>query len=263
MLTTCALVFSAGGAFGAYQAGVWQALEEIGFLPQIVAGASIGAVNAAAVARGATARRLQQWWRDPSSDIFRGNWSRTLRGRLEELLQEFPPASVRARLRVTATELPSTRIRVFQDEQVDASVLLAACAVPVFLAPVRVAGRRFVDGGLFCRLPAALTAEATDLVTVDLLAVPPSRLLRLSLNAAIVLRQVLLREPDFSAAPTGVPRRRIDPPQALGSPRDMLRWDPARIDRWIERGYRDAQRLRNSASPTQSAMPRAESAAPR
>jgi NTE family protein len=47
-----ALVFSAGGSFCAYQAGVWQALEEHGWRPQIVVGVSAGALNAVAVARG-------------------------------------------------------------------------------------------------------------------------------------------------------------------------------------------------------------------
>ena len=229
-----ALVFSAGGAFGAYQAGVWQALEEARWQPDLLAGASIGAVNAAAVARGASARRLQQWWRDPASNIFHGNWTRSLRHRLQELLQEFPPTSAAARLLVTATRLPSTRIEVFQDDQVTASVLQASCAVPVFFSPVRLAGRLYIDGGIFRRLPAIPTAGA---IAVDLLHAPPSRLLRFLLNFAISLRSLFLHDP------AGVtPSLLIHPRRRLGSPRDLLRWDLSLIDRWIDQGYRDARR---------------------
>jgi NTE family protein len=45
-----ALVFQGGGALGAYQAGVFQALSEAGIEPDWVIGTSIGAINAAIVA---------------------------------------------------------------------------------------------------------------------------------------------------------------------------------------------------------------------
>ena len=53
----CALVLSAGGMFGAYQAGVWKALAER-FQPDLVVGASAGALNAWAIAGGCTGAAL-------------------------------------------------------------------------------------------------------------------------------------------------------------------------------------------------------------
>ena len=41
------LVFQGGGALGAYQAGVYQALHEAGIEPDWIIGTSIGAINAA------------------------------------------------------------------------------------------------------------------------------------------------------------------------------------------------------------------------
>lgn len=254
-----ALVLSAGSAFGAYQAGVWQALEEAGLLPDLVAGASVGAINAAAIARGASARRLQEWWRDPASNIFHDNWSRSLRRRLEEFLQEFPHTPDSRPVRVTATCLPSTRIDTFQDDQVTAAVLEASCAVPPFFSPVRVGGRLYIDGGVFCRLPVALVREATEILTVDLLAEPPSRLIRLAMNSAGSLRGLLLREPPPAVLPVTLD---IIPSQSLGAIRDLYRWDLARIDRWIDQGYRDAQRFLATNRPAQNSTPTADSAAP-
>jgi NTE family protein len=46
----CALVLQGGGALGAYQAGVYEALAERGVAPEWVAGVSIGAINAALIA---------------------------------------------------------------------------------------------------------------------------------------------------------------------------------------------------------------------
>lgn len=60
-----ALTLQGGGALGAYQAGVYQALEEHGFAPDWVAGTSIGAINGALIAGnppGARTERLRAFW---------------------------------------------------------------------------------------------------------------------------------------------------------------------------------------------------------
>ena len=45
-----ALIFQGGGALGAYQAGVYQALHEADASPNWVSGVSIGAINASIIA---------------------------------------------------------------------------------------------------------------------------------------------------------------------------------------------------------------------
>lgn len=55
-----ALVLQGGGALGAYQAGVYQALHEHGLTPDWVVGTSIGAINAALIAGNERARRLER-----------------------------------------------------------------------------------------------------------------------------------------------------------------------------------------------------------
>ena len=54
------LVLQGGGALGAYQAGVYQAMHEAGIEPDWVIGTSIGAINAAIIAGNVPDRRLQQ-----------------------------------------------------------------------------------------------------------------------------------------------------------------------------------------------------------
>jgi len=59
------LVLQGGGALGAYQAGVYQALHENGLTPDWVVGTSIGAINAALIAgnrRDVRLDRLRAFW---------------------------------------------------------------------------------------------------------------------------------------------------------------------------------------------------------
>ena len=59
------LVLQGGGALGAYQAGVYQALHEAGIEPDWVIGTSIGAINAGLIAGnlpGQRLARLQEFW---------------------------------------------------------------------------------------------------------------------------------------------------------------------------------------------------------
>jgi NTE family protein len=55
-----ALVLQGGGALGAYQAGVYQALHEAGIMPDSVAGVSIGGINSAIIAGNRPERRLER-----------------------------------------------------------------------------------------------------------------------------------------------------------------------------------------------------------
>jgi NTE family protein len=59
------LVFQGGGALGAYQGGVYQALHEAGIEPDWVVGTSIGAINGAIIAGnevGSRLDRLREFW---------------------------------------------------------------------------------------------------------------------------------------------------------------------------------------------------------
>ena len=54
------LVLQGGGALGAYQAGVYQALQEVGVEPDWVIGTSIGAINASLIAGNPPEMRLER-----------------------------------------------------------------------------------------------------------------------------------------------------------------------------------------------------------
>ena len=79
-----ALVLQGGGALGAYQAGVFEALHGAGVEPDWVSGVSIGAINSALIAGNPPARRVERlhafwdrvtqrriWGYMPDGDVFR------------------------------------------------------------------------------------------------------------------------------------------------------------------------------------------------
>ena len=74
------LVFQGGGALGAYQAGVYQALQEAGVEPDWVIGTSIGAINASIIAGNRAEKRLErlhEFWNRMEQASFFGvpnNW---------------------------------------------------------------------------------------------------------------------------------------------------------------------------------------------
>lgn len=66
-----ALLLQGGGALGAYQAGVYEALDEADIVPSWVGGISIGAVNGAIIAgnkRGDRVKKLRGFWEFLTSD---------------------------------------------------------------------------------------------------------------------------------------------------------------------------------------------------
>jgi NTE family protein len=68
-----ALILQGGGALGAYQAGVYQALAEANLDPDWVAGISIGAINAALIAGNSPEKRierLREFWETVSAPPF-------------------------------------------------------------------------------------------------------------------------------------------------------------------------------------------------
>ena len=72
------LVFQGGGALGAYQAGVYQALHEASIEPDWIIGTSIGAINASLIAGNEPQNRLdrlEEFWRRMRSKDVSAFWT--------------------------------------------------------------------------------------------------------------------------------------------------------------------------------------------
>ncbi|MEK7409099.1 MAG: patatin-like phospholipase family protein [Acidobacteriota bacterium] len=240
-----ALVLSAGGMFGAYQAGAWKFLAGR-FQPDVVIGASVGAVNGWAIAGGCSPEELIRDWRDPACAaltrlrLLRTPWRGFLDGdrlhaRLREVWASFTP---RVEVGVVAVELPRLRPRLFRNHEIGWEHLAASGALPFCYPQVRMNGVTYTDGGLLGALPlwAAAAMGATEVLAIHLLPQPLSRTLR------ALVRAVRAFAPRLPAVPESLNLRTIAPARPLGSLRDSFTWRPDTIERWIDQGYRDAER---------------------
>src|ERR1700724_2788432 len=177
MLKT-SLVLSGGGMFGAYQAGAWKALSRV-VKPDIVVGASVGALNGWLIAAGLTGEELVEHWLDPASGELmpyrrpRLSWKgvfapQPLHNRAKYLLDHY---SLRTDYGVVLVHLSSLRPKLFRNQEVTARHLVASCAVPGGFPPVRIGGALYLDGGVLETLPiwAAEQMGATRVIAVNAL----------------------------------------------------------------------------------------------
>jgi predicted acylesterase/phospholipase RssA len=240
-----ALVLSAGGYFGAYQAGVWKALERQVKI-DLVVGASVGALNGWSIAAGCGGQELIDRWMQPATAGFltftkRPNFRNgyfeqgPLLKNAEMLIQEFQP---QIPFGMVTVELPWLRPRLIQTEQVTPQHLLASCSIPLVMPSVMIGGRRFTDGGLIDKLPiwAAVEMGATEIIAIDSLP---------NVNPwwARAASGVLTRIRPAPLTPQGIKVTVISPSEALGTSYDAVIWKRENIDRWVALGARDAEQV--------------------
>lgn len=197
-----ALVLGGGGARGAYEVGVWQALCEMDIPVQIVTGTSVGALNAAAIASGSI-DRVSKLWRTLRTDmVFSIDVDDTLPAKqkvaaaAKELLRRYPTQgamdasplklllarycdeeSVRnspIRCGIVCSDVTTGKsVERFCDEIPEGrlhSYLLASSAVFPAVKLRRVEGKLLADGGYRDNLPVGLAIRggADKIIAVDL-----------------------------------------------------------------------------------------------
>ena len=236
--------------FGAYQAGVWDAISDE-FDPDLVVGASVGSLNGYLIAAGITPGELMDRWHAVDS-LGEVRWRPSARclldpSSLERSIEQMVSAvAPRREFAVVVTETLRLRPRLFTWPAVGWEHIAASCGVPLFFPAYRIGGVRYSDGGLIDPLPlwAALELGATDIVSVDLLHHRP---------AAVRALVGALRLCTGYRRPTtaGVRLVEIHPHAPLGSARDSMYWSADKARRWIAMGRADALDALQSFSAVQ------------
>ncbi len=249
-----ALALSGGAAFGAYQAGAWEALSEAGWRPDVALGVSIGAVNAFAISRGAAPDDMRRLWLElpaelsPAPQLAVFPWRKHV-GLFHEWVREVHATYVKrpttCGFRALLLEAPAMRFRLIEEAEVSVEHLVAACALPGVLAPMRLNGSWLLDAGALRHLPLreATASGADEIVSVDLLANHPMPLARLSRRAALAVRDLAYgersepRQADLAA----LNWIRVEHPTALGGILGSFEWNRERSAELIRRGAADAR----------------------
>ena len=186
------LVLQGGGALGAYQAGVYQALHEAGIEPDWVIGTSIGAINGALIAGNLPEQRLdrlREFWKRVEHDspyataailaygirpffvprlpafggvhapvgLDRASYYSTapLRDTLAELVSLECLNAKRMRLTVGAVNVRTGAMRYFDSRERALAIehVMASGALPPAFPAVRIEGEAYWDGGVYSNTP--------------------------------------------------------------------------------------------------------------
>lgn len=231
--------------YGAYQAGVWQALAGA-FRPDLVVGASIGAVNGWAIAGGCGPDFLaDRWmsleeaenyrWQAPKH-IFGGILdSEPLQRVIRELYDAYRPQTEFA---MVATDLLKLRPRIFVSGEITWQHLAASVAIVGIFDQVRIDGKIYSDGGLLSALPLWAAAElgADRILALNVLPEAPGLVAKTFVSAMRIM------SPFKPYVPHTVDVVTIAPEELLGSPLEAIYWRRENAGRWIEKGREDGAR---------------------
>ena len=239
-----ALVLAGGGARGSYQVGVWRALTELGWNPQIITGTSVGSLNGAMFALDLYETARDMWTSIRSQDVMElpeetrnltelhqflrdvvraGGMDVTpLEEIVERVLDEDALRASPIRFGLVTVEKRGLKPRELPLEEIPKGkvkdYLLASAACFPALRAKQIDGVQFLDGGYRDNMPTALAQKmgAEELVCVD-------------------LEGVGITLPNRTGLPTTMVRRHWE----LG---DILHFDPDTARRNIELGYYDTLR---------------------
>lgn len=173
-----AFVLAGGGSFGAIEVGMLEALLAEGIAPDLVVGASVGAINGVYLASDPTVngiRSLADIWHGLSREevfplsILRAGLA--LAGRRDSLLDPGPLARLLARhlpvQRLEETRIPCAVIatdalsggEVVLTSGSAVEALLASAAIPALFPPVEHRGQFLIDGGVSNNTPISAAVE--------------------------------------------------------------------------------------------------------
>ena len=239
-----ALVLAGGGARGSYQVGVWRALMELDWHPQIITGTSVGSLNGAMFALDLYEVARDMWLTIRSKDVMElpeenadlsalhqflrrvvraGGMDVTpLEEIVERVLDEDALRAASIRFGLVTVEQRGLKPRELTLEDIPAGkvkdYLMASAACFPALQAREIDGKKFLDGGYSDNMPTGLakTMGAEELVCVD-------------------LEGVGITRPNLTGLPTVLVRSYWE----LG---DILHFDPDTARRNMELGYYDTLR---------------------
>jgi NTE family protein len=183
-----AFVLGGGGILGAHEVGMLRALAERGIQPDLILGTSIGAINGAMFAADPTidgVERLSQLWRESmisevtAAGVLRrittlarsGTHLESLQAARDRLSAALPVQRVEdlpVRFQCVAASIERAAEHWFTTG-VLADVVLASCAVPGILPPVKIGDEHFIDGGIVNSIPVgrAVALGATSIYVLQ------------------------------------------------------------------------------------------------
>lgn len=291
-----AFVLAGGGSLGAVQVGMLKALARAGVVPDLVVGASVGAINGVFYAGDPTpagVERIERIWLGLSRrDVFPFPLVQAVLGLAGRSSHVSDPSRLRAILEpqlpckrleecavgcaVVATDLMDGSERVYREGRT-MDLLLASAAIPAVYPPVSHEGRHLADGGLSNNAPVstAISLGATRVIALSTgfscaLAEPPRGAVATALHALnLLVNRRLVRDLEEIGGkveiavvpplcPVGVT------PFDFSKTAELIRRAEASTRLWLRQGGLSRRGVPPELSPHSHSMidPQEESAAP-
>lgn len=197
-----ALVLGGGGARGAFEIGVWKALNELGYEPNIITGTSVGALNGALFLQGKIEEAEKMWKQIETGHILEyefplsidnfKDYQRTLGGflidavrqkglssrPLQELIEKYLPDETIIRsspitFGLSTTNYETRKIEYYFLEDIPHGMLsrylLASSSLYPAMEKTYIDGTPYVDGGYRNNMPInmALDKDPDEMIVVD------------------------------------------------------------------------------------------------
>jgi len=283
-----AFVLAGGGSLGAVQVGMLKALARAGIVPDMIVGASVGAINGAFYAGAPTpagVERIERIWLGLSrSNVFpfpfiqgclglAGRSSHVsdpsrLRSILEPLLPCCKLEDCVVPCAVVATDLMDGSERVYR-EGPTMDLLLASAAIPAVFPPVLHEGRFLGDGGLSNNAPVstAVSLGATKVIALSTgfscaLTQPPHGAVATALHALnLLINRRLVRDleemsgrVDMAVVPPLCPVEVT--PFDFSTSADLIRRAEASTRLWLRQGGLSRRGIPDEFSPHTHGLPR-------
>ena len=204
-----AWVFSSGGPRGFVHVGVIKALSEMGLVPDLLVGASVGSVVAVLYGCGKSARDIEQMALDlkPLSlgRLAIGGNVRLSGSAISDMVRSEVSGLMLERMRTpvvcVAARMSDGRLMGFNAGDAGVAVQ-ASCAIEGQFTPVRIRGEQYVDADLHQPLPVRLARQlgATRVLAIDASAHEERAPTGTERYRAGDLRKRALTEPDARAA---------------------------------------------------------------
>ncbi len=256
------LVLAGGGARGSYQVGVYKALEELGWRPQVITGTSVGCLNGALFVQDSWQSACDMWLSIDDSEVMRlpssdhpaqvaefladtvkngGLDVAPLEQLVDRMLDEQAVRRAPIRFGLVTVNLTDRcpeelALEEIPQGQLKSYLLASASFFPGF-RPRDIDGKTFIDGGYTDNMPTALAARlgAQELICVDVDGVGIQR-----------------------RNTTGLPTLTIQSHWPMGP---LMRFDPQQARRNIALCYWDTYRAFDKVLGTAYTLPAAEQAA--
>jgi len=220
------------------------------FRPDLVVGASIGALNGWAIAGGCDPDELvKRWlhldaardyrWKFPRSPVHGLFDTTPLQRMIRDVYESFQPRTAYA---MVVTDLMKLRPRIIGANEVSWQHLVASASILGLFDQVRIDGRIYSDGGLLTAVPLWAAAElgATQALVIDVLPTAPGSIARVLVGA---IRAI---SPFRAQVPAGMEVVRLAPAKLLGPPLASLYWTRANAEAWIRAGEEQGAAIKHS-----------------